>query len=149
MCAHLSPGKLPDLATHPLAQGDLPECPGMAQVPLPLAIHHGSQLLPEPPCEPQTPQDSLSAHAETVNYGCPPATLLCPRPPALPSHSCSNLLQGFFVDGVAKLHFAVQGVLFIVADEVNEAVKLGVAQHHSLAFLLDSAVLDLPLSPSP
>lgn len=40
------------------------------------------------------------------------------------THSSAYLLQCVLVDGIAQLHFAVQRVLLIVADEVYEAVKL-------------------------
>lgn len=63
------------------------------------------------------------------------------------THSSAYLLQCVLVDGIAQLHFAVQRVLLIVADEVYEAVKLRGAQHHGLTFLLHAAVLYLSLCP--
>ena len=69
-------------------------------------------------------------------------------PTAVSTHGGAHLLQGLLVDRVAQLHLAVERVLLIVVDEVHKALELSrAAQHEEPTFLLDAAVLDLPLCP--
>lgn len=59
----------------------------------------------------------------------------------------SNAPDDIFIDGVLELDLAVQRMLLIIADQLNQALKLGRADQEQATLLLDAAVLDLVLGP--
>ena len=64
-------------------------------------------------------------------------------------HRGAHAVQSVLVDWVAEPHLAVQRLLLVVADEIDETLKLGrAAQHEETALLLDTTVFDLPLRPA-